>query len=870
MINLKQFQIDIVDNAVDFFNEYEIQLKKINDKRNRKKFISDNGCILIEAPTGSGKTIMAGSMCNDISINKKIVWFWFAPFNGLVGQAEKTLREEFSNLQVRNIKTERTYETVRSGDIFVTTWASVATAKAESRKIRTSKEATMSIDNLISLLKIDGYKIGVVVDEAHHGFKENTRALEFYQGILDPDFTILVTATPRDRDIQKFKDAVGFNEVHKISVSRDQAVDAGLVKKGIRAIAYLSQGSSEKLIDYERTAYRHALKMHETIKKELISNDIDLEPLLLVQVESGKDSAENAKKRLIDMGMPEHHIAIHTSDEPDPDILALAADENIKVLIFKLSVAMGFDAPRAFALVSMRKSKDPDFGIQVVGRILRVHKKLQGKRLPEILNYGYVFLADYESQSGLTSAASRINEIKSELIDASSNLKVITIADDQGNINLIKDNQLEFWLSDDQENDSNLINDKEQKGPVKEKGGTIENDDFTSVEIDTRNSLIGASQLTDSNLDEIADNLFGDLLDNFGIDEVNIDENESGAKSILPQPTKDFSGAYKGSAESETPELGSNNNFYQLREDIKFPHQFKKEQIKIGVTENILDCVISHINFDSDAIASILERNAKVTKRDIEIFSQEIIDEDAYADLSIKEITSLAQSTLFENEYLNGQRLHKALIKKLKEEILSRGWAEGSYEDKIEDGLYIILVKKPNLLKQTIRRCLKGFIITENASLIDKFLPSPNLILPPAKLNIYKVFPSGMNRWEKEFARLIDNDTSGTILWWHRNEPRKPWGVSIAMTESKTDFWPDFIIGVKNRNTENNILLVEIKGNYKVKDAVLKAGARHKDYGNILMLHWKDEKEWQTVINNDQGNANVLNQIFRISIMSGY
>jgi type III restriction enzyme len=91
-------------------------------------------------------------------------------------------------------------------------------------------------------------------------------------------------------------------------------------------------------------------------------------------------------------------------------------DEQKEVLIFKVAVALGFDAPRAFTLVSMRGAKDTDFGIQVVGRILRVHSKLQGptleSKLPELLRNGYVFLADAANQSGLVQAGDKINAIQ--------------------------------------------------------------------------------------------------------------------------------------------------------------------------------------------------------------------------------------------------------------------------------------------------------------------------------------------------------------------------------------------------------------------------------------------------------------------------
>ena len=55
----------------------------------------------------------------------------------------------------------------------------------------------------------------------------------------------------------------------------------------------------------------------------------------------------------------------------DSDKWALANDEAREVLIFKMAVALGFDAPRAWTLVSMRAAKDEDFGVQLVGREAR-------------------------------------------------------------------------------------------------------------------------------------------------------------------------------------------------------------------------------------------------------------------------------------------------------------------------------------------------------------------------------------------------------------------------------------------------------------------------------------------------------------------
>ncbi len=80
----------------------------------------------------------------------------------------------------------------------------------------------------------------------------------------------------------------------------------------------------------------------------------------------------------------------------------------------------------------MRGAKDTDFGIQVVGRILRVHGRLQGptleQKLPELLRHGYVFLADAANQSGLVHAGEKINAIRSELSQVCPFTMVVKVA----------------------------------------------------------------------------------------------------------------------------------------------------------------------------------------------------------------------------------------------------------------------------------------------------------------------------------------------------------------------------------------------------------------------------------------------------------
>ncbi|MDD5274349.1 MAG: DEAD/DEAH box helicase family protein, partial [Methylovulum sp.] len=434
------YQDDAVDNALEIFRYAESQLQQVDTGEDQRAISAFNGCVLLEAPTGAGKTLMAGKIAEDFSRpdhrhNAKIIWFWFTPFANLVEQAKSALKRDFNGLNIRDLSCERKAYTASSGDVFVTTWASVAARNAQTRKLRSSGDLSLALDDFIPELREAGLRIGVVVDEAHHSFTKATEAVSFYRDIMRPDFTLLITATPDDADVDKFKKAAGLAVVHRIQVSRQHAVDAGLIKEAVKSVAYLVADDQKELVDLQVTALEDGWRTHQKIKARLLEAHIRLTPLMLVQVgntgKAGESAITEAKGHLLAMGVSEEAIAWYTADEPNDDLLAVARDETKEVLIFKVAVALGFDAPRAFTLVSLRGAKSTDFGIQVVGRILRVHPHLRAlaitKTVPDVLRFGYVFLADSESQSGLINAGEKINAITTQMAQITPYTLVVTI-----------------------------------------------------------------------------------------------------------------------------------------------------------------------------------------------------------------------------------------------------------------------------------------------------------------------------------------------------------------------------------------------------------------------------------------------------------
>lgn len=811
IVSPSRYQKEAKDNALSIFRYALKQIQAAPDEANRKQAAAYNGCALIQAPTGSGKTMMAGMIAEEFCRETKIVWFWFTPFAGLVDQASIELGKKFGGLRVRNIQTDRLAMGTRSGDVFVSTWAAVAANNEKARRLRRDGDLSLSLDSLIPSLRELGFHIGVVVDEAHHTFGSATEAVRFYTEVMQPEFTLLITATPDDTDVEKFKRTTGIAELHRITVSRQDAVDAGMIKSGIKSVAYLAPDDQKALVDFQMAALADAKTVHERIKQELQAMGINLTPLMLVQVATSEkdDDVARARDNLKLLGFREEAIASYTAKEPSDDLLAVALDETKEVLIFKMAVALGFDAPRAFTLVSMRGAKDTDFGIQVVGRILRVHRRLQGREVPELLRNGYVFLADAENQTGLTGAAGKINAIRTGLSEISPYTMVVNIAG-QNQVQIVQNGQ------------STML-------PVTPQTPAIP---YTAQDSNVQPTYVVTGALSGG---------MQNILDGF----------------VLAMPE-----AQTEQTRSVISALSGSTRF-----DLKIAGlKFKTERMPLG-TDALLACIGGKVAIGDKELSEGRRAKTTVIRREEEIFTRTVLDTKYQARISEAEIARRAQRVLFEPDYLDPRDLHAVLIKRLKSEYEARGFE--SDERDLELVLDLILVAFPNLIRQAARECAAQY-----AELMDTS-PLPDSIELPSgtrtsRLNVYGVMPPDLNRDEMVFAEMLDSDLSGTVEWWHRNEPRKPWSIGLILPNG-AQYFPDFVVKVNGRTLGDGLLLVETKGDHLLNsgDTLDKVLASHQLYKRPVMLVREDSGRFMT-IRQDANGKNAPDQIFRLDLMVGY
>ncbi len=307
------------------------------------------------------------------------------------------------------------------------------------------------------------------------------------------------------------------------------------------------------------------------------------------------------------------------------------------------------------------------------------------------------------------------------------------------------------------------------------------------------------------------------------------------------------------------------------------PLRFLTQELPLDILEHLLTCMEQQVAFDNRALLTALAKDVQIIRIEKTHFAnaQEEHRSIIQARIDLEKAERQAQLMLMRQTYLSPKELQDHLLKRLAEEFVNHGLSEVAQdEERLEAALSLILVRYPGLLKDVEKQCAARFSFTREAEPLPGFVDSAEALLPSFK-NIYGVFPSDLNEWEVEFAKLLDNDTSGTVLWWHRNPPRKKYSVAIVRPDGGR-FFPDFLVGVKGRSVgKDGILLIETKHAIGSVDSKIKAVIEHKDYGRALMIHWKDwhdskNRTAMTVTYDPAKDQNVLDAVFRCAAMPTY
>jgi type III restriction enzyme len=350
--------------------------------------------ILLKAPTGAGKTVMAAALIERVvdqahlhpGLDSNMAFIWFAP-NTLHIQSYVSLSkfyEDTRRLNCLDLNSLSSNPILNPGDLLFVNWASLSSEKNIWRK---ENESNTNLETLIENTKTNSTKIILIIDEAHLSAFTGTQATKV-RNLIGADVEILITATPNHMpDLN-------------VVVQRNEVIKQQLIKKSVRlniGIDPVQQNSDNVHIHLLRKAFEKKKELQKLYDEEVGEGVVN--PLILIQLpsDSTKLTEEDEKIRDIIEGLLniEYNIstnngklAIWLSGEKNTDGLE-ELNGFQDVLIFKQAIAQGWDCPRAAILLNYRSIGNEDFGIQTVGRILRMPHRRHYNH--DALNHGYVY-----------------------------------------------------------------------------------------------------------------------------------------------------------------------------------------------------------------------------------------------------------------------------------------------------------------------------------------------------------------------------------------------------------------------------------------------------------------------------------------------
>ena len=384
MIELKDYQRKAIN-----------ELKgKIIDMLNQE---GDRQRLVFKAPTGSGKTVMASALIDELThelpingscIYTRVAWVWIAP-NKLHQQSYRSMRNYFSETRALHpvMFDECDHLSgLQPGDVLFLNWESVN--KDNAVMIR-DNEQNRTLYELLRATRIQQkMPIVVVIDEEHMFGGRNAVKSERLLQSINPKLELRISATPVT---QTYK---------AVEIDRAAVVAEEMIKKGIQLNPGLRSSNEQSALTVNQRLLAKALAKRDELAQAYAAHGIN--PLLLIQLPNDTSDSLSAADRTIademksyladmcDITVDNGKLAVWLSKDKSPNLESITRrDDLCQVLLFKQAIALGWDCPRAAVLLIFRELKSMIFTTQTVGRILRMPD--QQFYADERLNYGYVY-----------------------------------------------------------------------------------------------------------------------------------------------------------------------------------------------------------------------------------------------------------------------------------------------------------------------------------------------------------------------------------------------------------------------------------------------------------------------------------------------
>ena len=348
-IKLKDFLINTVNKLLD--------ATSIGSKKE----------VLLQAPTGSGKTIILLSYIEDyLKENNKMVFVWLTPGKGdLEEQSRKKMIKFLPHHNTKNIQ-DVLLQGFEAKDTAFINWETIT--KKDNNALKEAERKNLY--ERVREAHNNGYKFIIIVDEEHLNKTVKAEAILQY---MNPEYIVRVSATTKTNKEAEF-----------IKIDELEVINAGLITRAL----YINENVSNQttLSNEHEYLLDLAINKRKAIKDEYIKLGVQVNPLIIIQVPNKSDDLIKQIEKILEernYTYDRKNLAIWLSDRKENIEDIENNESNQAVLIMKQAISTGWDCPRAKILVKLRDNMSEDFETQTIGRI---------RRMPQAHHYDNVLL----------------------------------------------------------------------------------------------------------------------------------------------------------------------------------------------------------------------------------------------------------------------------------------------------------------------------------------------------------------------------------------------------------------------------------------------------------------------------------------------
>ena len=381
-------QLKYQEKAVGQLVETTVNLLGLNGNRRQ---------VVLKAPTGAGKTVMASEMLATLTEElqsrsdlpfRQVAFIWIAP-NKLHQQSYFKMKNFFTETKllkpVMFDELDQSDGIIHQGEVLFVNWESI---NSKNNLIVRDNEQGLSLYDIARKTREENIPVIVVIDEEHLFWTKTADKSKAVLEKINAKVEIRISATPKTKP------------EYLVNIDRQEVIREEMIKEGVLLNPDVTSGYANDIALNEHLINK-ALEKRQQIADAYKKEGMNINPLLLIQLPNDTTDAMTADDTKI-MEQVVQYLDVMQGINTDNHLLAvwlskqktnledIERNDNItEVLLFKQAIALGWDCPRAAVLLIFRKLTSDTFTVQTVGRILRMPEQ-RFYRNP-LLNKGYVY-----------------------------------------------------------------------------------------------------------------------------------------------------------------------------------------------------------------------------------------------------------------------------------------------------------------------------------------------------------------------------------------------------------------------------------------------------------------------------------------------